>query len=82
MDELVPIFAGSLLGVVIACGFASLRPWSVRAVLVVVLGAASTWASGEYLESWWFVPLDIGQIAVAAAITWWLVRLMILVSLK
>ena len=76
MDELVPVFAGSLLGVEIACCFASLRPWAARAVLVAALGAASTWASGEYLESWWFVPLDIEQVAVAAAIAWWLLRRM------
>jgi hypothetical protein len=76
MDELVPVFAGSLLGVEIACGFASLRPWAERAVLVAALGAASTWASGEHLESWWFVPLDIERVAVAAAIAWWLMRRM------
>lgn len=73
MDELVPILGGLLLGVAFASGLPWLRFRAVRAGLVAAVGALATWASGEYLETWWFVALDIGQVALAAIASWWLV---------
>jgi hypothetical protein len=74
MDEWVSILGGLLLGLAFASGLPWLRSRAVRACLIAAVGVSSTWASGEYIETWWFVAPDIGQVALAAVASWWLVR--------
>lgn len=67
MDELFPIGAGLIFGIVFTADFRILRPWWVKAILVVVAGASATILSGEYVESWGFIVVDLGEVALA---TW------------
>jgi hypothetical protein len=66
MNELFPIGIGIILGLVFAARFRVLRPFWIKAVLVLIPGAASTILSGEYHDSWGFVLVDIGEVALAA----------------
>jgi hypothetical protein len=68
MDELVPVILGIIFG-------ATIWLWSkgtVRLVLsvlaVLVAGAAATFASGEYLESWVYLLLDFGEAEIGLVI--------------
>jgi hypothetical protein len=66
MDELLPIAAGLLLGILFATGFHCLKPRWIRMVLILVAGASATMLSGEYRENWAFVVVDIGEVALLA----------------
>jgi hypothetical protein len=60
MRELIPLFAGLLVG----SGLALVRSTRLRAfllpVLSVVVGAAASWVNGELQSQWWtlFVSFD------------------------
>lgn len=66
MDELFPIGTGLIFGVAFAADFRILRPWWVKAILVVVAGASATILSGEYVENWGFILVDLGEVSLAA----------------
>jgi hypothetical protein len=74
MDELFPIAAGLVLGMVFAAGFRWLRPASMRSVLVLFAGLSATLLSGEYQASWAFVLVDVGEVALLAWIGFVVVR--------
>ena len=69
MDELFPIGIGILLGIVFSLRLNLLGPIWRKALLVAVAGASATIASGEYAESWGFLIVDIGEVALAAWIS-------------
>ena len=66
MDELYPIGVGILLGILFSLRLSLLGPIWRKAVLVAVAGASATIVSGEYTESWGFFIVDIGEVALAA----------------
>jgi hypothetical protein len=66
MDELLPIAAGLILGVLFASGFSWLRPWWIRTLLVVLAGVSATVISGEFRANWAFVLVDVGEVALLA----------------
>ena len=66
MDELYPIGVGILLGILFSLRLSLLRPIWRKALLVAVAGASATIVSGEYTESWGFLIVDIGEVALAA----------------
>lgn len=66
MDELLPIGAGLLLGILFALRLRPLDPAWVKALLILAAGAAATVSSGEYLASWGFLIVDIGEVALCA----------------
>ena len=61
MDELVPVILGIILGAII---YASTTGW-LRLILslcaVAIAGLAATVLSGEYMESWIYLLLDLGE---------------------
>jgi hypothetical protein len=66
--EVFPVFSGVLLGV--ALRFLSPRArWRAGAPLALALGLLSTVLSGEFLESWGFLVVDVPLVAGAAAVT-------------
>lgn len=70
MGELFPIVAGILVGL-IASRIARGRTRALVAVaLTILFGVAATLVSGEARESWAFVFVDVGLVALAAAIAW------------
>ena len=66
MDELFPIGAGLIFGIAFAANFRILRPWWIKAIFVVVAGASATILSGEHVENWGFILVDLGEVALAA----------------
>ncbi len=70
MGELFPIVAGILVGS-IASRIARGRTRALVGVaLTVLFGVTATLLSGEARESWAFVFVDLGLVALAAAIAW------------
>ena len=68
MDELFPIVAGLVLGLLYAAKLPWLRlPW-VRGALVLAAGLSATVLSGEQHASWAFVAVDVGEVAVLALV--------------
>jgi hypothetical protein len=73
MDEVLPVLAGFVLGLV---SYAP-RRWLnvvVSGVLSIGFGALSAWLSGELAVSWSYVLIDSAQVCAAAAMTGLLVR--------
>jgi hypothetical protein len=66
MDELLPLGLGVLLGVAFACRLRLLAPPWRKAMLLVLVGVASTLASGEADVSWGFALGDIGEVGLMA----------------
>ena len=70
MGEVFPIVAGALIGL-LASRIAAMRlRWIVSAILTLFAGGAATLLSGEAAESWAFILVDIGLVALTAAIVW------------
>jgi hypothetical protein len=75
MDEVFPVLAGIVLGLLT---FTLRRMWLrlvVVGVLGVTLGAVASWISGELAVSWLYVLVDAAQVIVAALLTGALVRM-------
>ena len=70
MDEMFPVAAGAVLGLVVA----SLIRGRVRIWILsgssVLLGMTASWLSGELAVSWIYLWFDIAQVLAAAAMTW------------
>ena len=70
MEVLFRLVAGVVVGL-IASRIASTRVrLIVAAVLTLIFAATATLISGEAAESWAFILVDIGEVAIVAAITW------------
>ena len=70
MGEVFPVVAGAIIGM-IASRIAALRlRWIVAGLLTLAAGFGATFFSGEAEESWAFVLVDIGIVAIVAAIVW------------
>lgn len=71
MYEIIPLFAGVLIGF----GLARVGPRDTRfrvaimAVLAAAIGLFAAWVSGELAESWAFALWDGAQVVVAATLT-------------
>ena len=70
MGEVFPIVAGVIIGLIVSRIGAVRARWITAIILTLVAGVAATFLSGEAEESWAFVLVDIGLVAVAAAIAW------------
>ena len=70
MGEVFPIIAGIIIGLLVSRIGAVRTRWIAATILTLAAGAAATFLSGESVESWAFVFVDIGLIALAAAIAW------------
>jgi hypothetical protein len=65
--ELLPIASGLFVGCVLGLVRPGLRA-PVGIGLVIVFGVLATVASGEFLESWAFLLVDIPLVAIAAVL--------------
>ena len=74
MDEVFPVLAGVIVGLVVPAVVspAHLR-WLMMVVLSAVLGAVATWVSGEFAISAIYLLVDIAQVLGAAVATAWLI---------
>lgn len=70
MGEVFPVLAGALIGLLASRLAAVQMRWIVTTILTVVAGVAATFLSGEAAESWAFVLVDIGLVAIVAVIAW------------
>jgi hypothetical protein len=66
-NELFPVIAGILIGLVMGGVTARKRPWAWLA-LSVLLGLAATVTSGEYQVSWEYLLIDIPLVAGASVV--------------
>jgi hypothetical protein len=71
MNELLPISGGCALGVLLAMARRSML-W--RTVLVLVLGACATIASGEFRLGTYYFAADIAEVALCAAVSYGIAR--------
>ena len=70
MDEVFPVLAGVVVGLVIPIVVSPSRlRWLVLMVLSVVLGSVATWVSGELAISAVYLLVDITQVLGAAIAT-------------
>jgi len=69
MDEVFPVLAGVVVGIVTH----RVRSVRLHAVLVAVLGFAcgtmASWISGELAVSWSYLLIDIAQVIAASIMT-------------
>ena len=73
MEEVFPVTAGVVLGLVIAYLVPGrLRGW-VLGVFGVLVGFTASLISGELAVSWLYVLVDVAQVLVAGTMTWLLV---------
>lgn len=74
MEEVFPVLAGVMVGLV-AHLVGSIR---LRAILVAVssvaFGVCASWISGELLLSWVYLVIDAAQVVGAALMTMFLAR--------
>ena len=67
MTELVPLFSGGLLGLVLGYFRPSVRP-PVGALLSILLGICASAVTGELSISWAYVLIDIPLVALSATV--------------
>ncbi len=70
MGEVFPVIAGIIIGLLVSRIGGVRSRWITATLLTVIAGAAATFLSGESRESWGFVFVDIGLVALAAGIAW------------
>ena len=73
ISEVFPMLAGILTGVVCLSITRRALRIAVWVVLTVLFGALATYLSGEYVESWAFILLDmvwVGGIAIVVPMAW------------
>jgi len=70
MDEVFPVLAGVIVGLVVPTVISPSRVrWGMLVVLSVVLGSVATWMSGELAISAGYLLIDIAQVLGAAIAT-------------
>jgi hypothetical protein len=72
--ELFPLAAGLLAGALLARRFSARTLWALVAVAAVAIGSCATFISGEWLNSWEFVFVDLPEALVTALLGVALVR--------
>ena len=68
MDEIVPVILGAAFGAIIWRCTRGRTRLVLSVLAVIVAGVAATVASGEYLESWIYLLLDLGEAALGLAV--------------
>jgi len=70
MNEIFPVLAGTLIGVVIPYLTTLRRGIALLVVLSMVFGVVASSISGELRESWVYILVDSAQVAVAGGLMW------------
>jgi len=68
MDELVPVILGIVFGALIWLNTTGRTCFALSVAGVLVSGVAATVLSGEYVASWIYVLLDLGEAALGLAL--------------
>ena len=68
MEEIVPCILGAVLGAMIWLNARGIARFALSILAVIVLAAVATIGTGEYLESWVYLLLDLGEAAFGLAI--------------
>jgi hypothetical protein len=68
MEELIPIILGIILGALIGRSTTGITRIVLSVAAVLVSGASATILSGEYVESWIYLLLDLGEAALGLAL--------------
>ena len=68
MEEMVPILLGIVLGVAIWRGTTGLTRVGLSILAATTSGAFATVLNGEYLSSWVYILLDVGEAALGLAV--------------
>ena len=74
MDEVFPVLAGVIVGLVVPTVMSSRLRWPMLLVVSVALGAVASWISGELAVSAVYILIDVAQVLGASVATWALVR--------
>jgi hypothetical protein len=69
MEEVLPVGAGVVLGLVLANRGGRWR-WVALVALSLLLGFAAAYVTGELAVSWVYVLIDTAQVLAASAMTW------------
>jgi flagellar biosynthesis protein FliR len=67
VNELFPILLGALVGIPILFLASNRVRLLLSVAAVLIIGAASTVLSGEYVQSWIYLLLDFGEAALGLA---------------
>jgi hypothetical protein len=70
MDEVFPVLAGVIVGLVVPTVMPSRLRWPALVVLSVALGAVASWISGELAVSAVYILIDAAQVLGASLATW------------
>ena len=70
MDELVPVILGALFGAAIWLSARGRKRFVSSGLAVVLAAVAATLASGEYMASWAYLLLDLGEAAFGLILGW------------
>ena len=73
MDEVFPVLAGVIIGLVVPTVMSSRLRWPMLLVVSVALGAVASWISGELAVSAVYILIDVAQVLGASVATWALV---------
>jgi hypothetical protein len=68
MTELVPVIVGATFGAVIRRNTSGKTRFALSIFAAAVSGAIATLASGEYLEGWTYLLLDLGEAALGLVV--------------
>lgn len=68
MDELVPVILGVVLGAIIWRNTTGQIRVALSVCAMFVSGASATVLSGEYLDNWVYLLLDLGEAALGLAL--------------
>jgi len=66
MNELFPLVAGCVLGIMVAQVSSARLRVALLVILSLIAGAAATIVSGEWETSWGFLVIDVGGVLLAA----------------
>ena len=68
IDELVPVILGAVLGAIVWRGTTGQIRLTLSVLAVIASGAFATVLSGEYLASWVYILLDLGEAALGLVV--------------
>ena len=71
MEEIVPCILGAVLGAMIWLSTRGRARFALSILAVIVSAAVATIATGEYLESWVYLLLDLGEAALGLPSATW-----------
>jgi len=66
--ELFPVGIGFFAGVLVSRAAGASTPWGLCGLCALVIGLSATVLSGEWLQSWLFLLIDVSEAFVMVAL--------------